>query len=116
MERLLVETDAPYLSPHPYRGKRNEPARVTLVAEQIAELKAYLMKKCANKQLKCRKLFNLNYKVKVKDHRHKCKRCYIRLICYGSFSLFKLKYRVCAIRAIEMVSALKLRIVGRRFK
>jgi hypothetical protein len=28
---------------------------------------------------------------------------------------FKLKYRVCAIRAIEMVSALKLRIVGRRF-
>lgn len=39
MERLLVETDAPYLSPHPYRGKRNEPARVTLVAEQIAELK-----------------------------------------------------------------------------
>ncbi|MGT2597127.1 TatD family hydrolase [Staphylococcus aureus] len=26
MERLLVETDAPYLSPHPYRGKRNEPA------------------------------------------------------------------------------------------
>ena len=35
MDRL-VETDAPYLSPHPYRGKRNEPERVTLVAEQIA--------------------------------------------------------------------------------
>ena len=30
--------------------------RVTLVAEQIAELKAYLMKKCANKQLKCREI------------------------------------------------------------
>ena len=42
MERLLVETDAPYLSPHPYRGKQNEPARVTLVAEQIAELKGNL--------------------------------------------------------------------------
>ncbi|MCH4337488.1 TatD family hydrolase [Staphylococcus haemolyticus] len=39
MDRLLVETDAPYLSPHPYRGKRNEPERVTLVAEQIAELR-----------------------------------------------------------------------------
>lgn len=38
-DRLLVETDAPFLSPHPYRGKRNEPARVTLVAEKIAELK-----------------------------------------------------------------------------
>lgn len=39
IDRLLVETDAPFLSPHPYRGKRNEPARVTLVAEQIAELR-----------------------------------------------------------------------------
>ncbi|NLG73628.1 MAG: TatD family hydrolase [Chloroflexi bacterium] len=38
-ERLLVETDAPFLTPHPYRGKRNEPARVRLVAEKIAELK-----------------------------------------------------------------------------
>ncbi|PTI70816.1 TatD family hydrolase [Mammaliicoccus vitulinus] len=39
LDRLLVETDAPYLSPHPYRGKRNEPARVKLVAEQIAEFR-----------------------------------------------------------------------------
>jgi TatD DNase family protein len=38
-ERLLVETDAPFLSPHPFRGKRNEPARVRLVAERVAELK-----------------------------------------------------------------------------
>jgi TatD DNase family protein len=37
-ERLLVETDAPFLSPHPLRGKRNEPARVKLIAERIAEL------------------------------------------------------------------------------
>lgn len=37
-ERLLVETDAPFLSPHPFRGKRNEPARVKLVAEKVAEL------------------------------------------------------------------------------
>ncbi len=39
LEHLLVETDAPYLAPHPHRGKRNEPAYVALVAEQIAELK-----------------------------------------------------------------------------
>ncbi|AKG03274.1 MULTISPECIES: TatD family hydrolase [Salimicrobium] len=39
MKHLLVETDAPFLAPHPNRGKRNEPAWVKLVAEQIAELK-----------------------------------------------------------------------------
>jgi TatD DNase family protein len=39
LERLLVETDCPFLTPHPFRGKRNEPARVRLVAEKIAELK-----------------------------------------------------------------------------
>lgn len=39
LERLLVETDCPFLSPHPYRGKRNEPARVKLIAEKIAELR-----------------------------------------------------------------------------
>lgn len=37
-ERLLVETDAPFLSPHPFRGKRNEPARVKLIAQRIADL------------------------------------------------------------------------------
>lgn len=39
LERLLTETDCPYLAPHPYRGKRNEPAHVRLVAERIAELR-----------------------------------------------------------------------------
>jgi TatD DNase family protein len=39
LENILVETDCPYLSPHPYRGKINEPARVTLVAAKIAEIK-----------------------------------------------------------------------------
>lgn len=40
IEGLLVETDCPFLAPTPYRGKRNEPAWVTKVAEKIAELKA----------------------------------------------------------------------------
>ena len=38
-DRLLVETDAPYLTPHPHRGKRNESGFVRLVAEAAAELK-----------------------------------------------------------------------------
>jgi len=36
LDRILVETDAPYLAPQPYRGKRNQPAYVTFVAERIA--------------------------------------------------------------------------------
>lgn len=39
MERLLVETDSPYLSPEPHRGKKNEPSRVRFVAEKLAEIK-----------------------------------------------------------------------------
>ncbi len=39
VEAFLVETDSPFLSPHPYRGKRNEPARVKEVVEEIARLK-----------------------------------------------------------------------------
>lgn len=39
LSSLLVETDAPYLSPHPLRGKRNEPMRVRLVAEALADVK-----------------------------------------------------------------------------
>ncbi|WP_077210335.1 TatD family hydrolase [Bacillus dakarensis] len=39
LEKLLIETDCPYLAPHPYRGKRNEPSYVKLVAQQIADLK-----------------------------------------------------------------------------
>lgn len=38
-DRLLVETDCPFLAPHPHRGKRNEPAYVRLVAQQIADLR-----------------------------------------------------------------------------
>jgi TatD DNase family protein len=39
LDRLLIETDSPFLAPVPYRGKRNEPAHVTRVAETIAELR-----------------------------------------------------------------------------
>ena len=39
LERLLIETDAPWLSPAPYRGKTNHPGRVKLVAEKLAEIR-----------------------------------------------------------------------------
>jgi TatD DNase family protein len=38
LERLLIETDAPFLAPHPRRGRRNEPAYVRLIADKIAVL------------------------------------------------------------------------------
>jgi TatD DNase family protein len=38
LENLLIETDAPFLAPHPRRGQRNEPAYVSLTAEKIADL------------------------------------------------------------------------------
>ena len=40
IESIVVETDAPFLTPHPHRGKKNEPAYVRHVAEEIARVKA----------------------------------------------------------------------------
>ncbi len=39
LDRLLIETDCPFLSPHPYRGRPNSPERLVLIAEKVAELK-----------------------------------------------------------------------------
>ena len=38
LDKLLIETDSPYLTPHPYRGKRNEPAYCKLVIDKMSEL------------------------------------------------------------------------------
>jgi len=48
LEKLLIETDAPFLAPAPYRGKRNESSYLTKVAEKIAEIKEVGIKELAN--------------------------------------------------------------------
>ena len=48
LAHLVLETDAPYLSPEPFRGKRNESAYVVNVAEKLAELKNTTVEKVAN--------------------------------------------------------------------
>lgn len=61
LEKLLIETDCPYLAPHPNRGKRNEPAYVKLVAEQIAELKEVSLEEVEKITTEnAKKLFNIN--------------------------------------------------------
>ena len=39
IENILLETDSPYLTPEPYRGKKNEPKNILFVAEEIAKIK-----------------------------------------------------------------------------
>nr|WP_312579997.1 TatD family hydrolase [Sedimentibacter sp.] len=60
LEHILIETDSPYLTPEPFRGKRNEPSYVKYVAEEIARIKNISVEQVAyetNKNFK--KLFNL---------------------------------------------------------
>ena len=47
MERLLIETDAPYLAPIPHRGKRNEPSFVQYINKLLAEVKGISAERCA---------------------------------------------------------------------
>src|SRR5262245_40416617 len=48
LDRMFVETDSPYLTPVPYRGKRNEPAYVKLVAETVARVKNMTLEEIAH--------------------------------------------------------------------
>ncbi len=49
LDKLLVETDSPYLSPVPYRGKPNEPGRTRFVAEKLAEIHGVTLEIIAEK-------------------------------------------------------------------
>ena len=60
LERVLIETDAPYLPPHPHRGQRNEPAYLTLVAQRLAELRGVPLEALAHQLVNnTRRLFRL---------------------------------------------------------
>jgi TatD DNase family protein len=48
LERLMVETDSPYLAPVPHRGRKNEPAHVIETARKVAELKGVTLEELAS--------------------------------------------------------------------
>lgn len=60
LERILIETDSPYLTPEPHRGKRNDPVYVRYIAGIIAELKGITFEEVANATTKnAKELFNI---------------------------------------------------------
>jgi TatD DNase family protein len=60
LDRILIETDSPYLAPVPYRGKTNSPAYVPHVAAQLAELRGLPLEEiAAQTSANCRRLFGL---------------------------------------------------------
>lgn len=62
IERILIETDSPYLTPAPYRGQRNEPAYVKRVAEHIAKIKNLTLYEVEKQTTKnAMELFKLRY-------------------------------------------------------
>jgi TatD DNase family protein len=59
LDRIVIETDAPFLAPHPHRGKRNEPAYVRLIADKIALVRSYTTEQVAMATSQnARRLFN----------------------------------------------------------
>ncbi len=61
LEDILIETDCPFLTPIPYRGKRNEPLYVVEVAKKIAEIKKLSLEKIAEQTTKnAKELFGIN--------------------------------------------------------
>jgi len=60
LEKIILETDSPFLAPHPFRGKPNEPKYIPLIAEKIAELKEISVKEVAKiTSANCNKIFGI---------------------------------------------------------
>jgi TatD DNase family protein len=60
LDKLLIETDAPYLTPHPYRGKQNDSSYIPLIAKEIARIKSLPLEKVAEETTNnAIKLFNI---------------------------------------------------------
>ena len=68
-DRLMLETDAPYLTPHPHRGKRNEPGYVKLVCEQLARLVGVSAAQVAAESTALAEQFGLEAAWRWKRHR-----------------------------------------------
>lgn len=62
LDRLLVETDCPYMAPTPYRGKRNRSEYIKFIIEKVAEIKGLSIEQMENKTIKNTKnLLKINY-------------------------------------------------------
>ena len=60
LERIVLETDSPYLSPVPHRGKRNEPAYIPLIGQKVADIKKVSLDEVKEKtMLNALNLFNM---------------------------------------------------------
>jgi TatD DNase family protein len=63
-DRLLIETDCPYLSPVPHRGERNDSRNLFLIAQKLAEIRGISTEEVASfTASNTSKLFNINFKV-----------------------------------------------------
>lgn len=61
IERILLETDSPYLTPHPFRGRKNEPAYISLIAEKLAAIRGISVDEVARTtSANAKELFGLN--------------------------------------------------------
>ncbi len=100
-ENMLLETDSPYLSPLPYRGKRNEPANVRIVAEKVAELKGLSLDDiCRITSLNAKRLFGIDretqqtriaYRIRNSLYLNITNRCSNRCSFCAKFSDFTVK-------------------------
>ena len=60
LDRIVLETDSPYLSPVPHRGKRNEPAYIPLIGQRVADIKKVSLDEVKEKtRLNALNLFNI---------------------------------------------------------
>jgi len=101
IDRMLVETDCPYLSPVPHRGKRNEPAYVRLAAERVADVKGLSLEDVARITTKnVRDLFGIRlwdqstkiaYKIRNSLYLNITNRCSNRCSFCAKFDNFTVK-------------------------
>jgi TatD DNase family protein len=106
IEKLLVETDCPYLTPVPHRGKRNEPAFVRLTAEKVAEVKGLSLEDVSRiTTLNAQRLFKIGkkdqsaqiaYRIRDSLYLNITNRCSNRCSFCAKFEDFTLKGTICS--------------------